>query len=307
MPNTFLQGILFAVRLVLAIDLILIGRWCVYLFYLSNWRRTQASPETALPNTASPPRPTPPFAAEWSLVHPFLAIQIILVLAELLGAVALLVAGGAAAAPLERWSGPMANAMLFGLFVQEFLFVAAVAFFLWRYRSSLRDIGLRMLPIRQIYSALALGIAMFLLSGIADAGFSAILHRLISPATFQALEQFAKTVSAEGVYAQIPYAPQKAALIVAGVVCAPMAEEIFFRGFLYNTLARRFRRPVAVLLSAACFALLHMNPLSMGIIFIMGIVLAVAYHRTGSLTFTILVHAVNNGLSFAVLAMSGKH
>ena len=170
-----------------------------------------------------------------------------------------------------------------------------------------KEIGLRRLSARQVGMAVGLGVCLLLVSGIAEQGWLFTLRTCLSPHTMRSLEDVAKAVSAEGIYARFPYASQRMALIVGGVVAAPIAEEVFFRGFVYNTLERRVRNPAAILLSAACFALMHVSPLSMPIIFVMGIVLAVAYQRTRSLTFTILVHAINNGFSFAILMAQHRH
>jgi membrane protease YdiL (CAAX protease family) len=99
------------------------------------------------------------------------------------------------------------------------------------------------------------------------------------------------------------------ALLVTAVA-APVCEEVFFRGMLFRLLRRRFPLWVAVVLSAAAFGLAHASPAInlalLPVFFYMGVVLAVLYLRSGSLTNTMLLHAINNAvgtvLVFSVLS-----
>jgi len=89
------------------------------------------------------------------------------------------------------------------------------------------------------------------------------------------------------------------ALLVTAVA-APLCEEAFFRGMLFRLLRRRFPLWAAVLLSATAFGLAHASPtISFALLPVfayMGVVLAVVYARTGSLTSTVLLHALNNAV-----------
>lgn len=79
--------------------------------------------------------------------------------------------------------------------------------------------------------------------------------------------------------------------LVCGVV--PIAEEIFFRGFLYGTL-RRWGIPLAAALSALLFAAVHSQIIHFLPIFLLGVIMAVLFERTRSLIPPVMVHAVNN-------------
>nr|MBA3534562.1 CPBP family intramembrane metalloprotease [Ardenticatenales bacterium] len=71
------------------------------------------------------------------------------------------------------------------------------------------------------------------------------------------------------------------ALVVVGVL-APLVEEILFRGFLFGGLTR-FTGPIqAALISGTLFAAIHLQPLAFPALFVLGVVLALLYHRTGS-------------------------
>ena len=88
-----------------------------------------------------------------------------------------------------------------------------------------------------------------------------------------------------------------ATLLGAGLL-APVAEELFFRGFLYTALRQRLGIATAVTISSAVFAVGHIDAL--GVVaasFIMGIALALAYEYTRSLWVAIAIHAFNNSLA----------
>jgi len=89
------------------------------------------------------------------------------------------------------------------------------------------------------------------------------------------------------------------ALLVTAVA-APLCEEAFFRGMLFHLLRRRLPLWVAVLLSAMAFGLAHASPtVSFALLPVftyMGVVLAVVYAWTGSLTNSVLLHGLNNAV-----------
>lgn len=82
-------------------------------------------------------------------------------------------------------------------------------------------------------------------------------------------------------------------LILLAVV-VPIGEEIFFRGFVYGGLRKRWGVIVATLGSAAFFSAAHMQVVHGLPIFILGLVLALVYERTRSLAPTVVAHALNN-------------
>jgi uncharacterized protein len=99
--------------------------------------------------------------------------------------------------------------------------------------------------------------------------------------------------------------------IVAGflIVCvAPVTEEVFFRGFMFNGLRRGTSFAVAALVSAAIWGVFHYTGEgSWGVVLqltVFGIVLAWLYERTGSVYPTIAVHGFNNAVAFAILMSS---
>ncbi len=88
---------------------------------------------------------------------------------------------------------------------------------------------------------------------------------------------------------------------VAAAVVAPIAEEIFFRGFMYGGLRRRIGVIGAMLISTLLFTALHFSVDLFIPIFTLGLFLAWLYEYTGSLYPGIFLHAANNALSLLVL------
>jgi membrane protease YdiL (CAAX protease family) len=85
------------------------------------------------------------------------------------------------------------------------------------------------------------------------------------------------------------------------VVVAPFAEELFFRGFLYQAFRNSFGVLPGALLSALIFGAIHFELFKLVQLAILGVILALLFEKTQSLWPPIMLHAVNNALAFAVL------
>lgn len=89
-------------------------------------------------------------------------------------------------------------------------------------------------------------------------------------------------------------------VVPAVVIVAPIAEEIFFRGVVFNAWLREGGRRWAFIGSSALFAVIHLSLASLVPIFVLGLALAWIYDRTGNLIAPIVMHAVVNGISVAL-------
>jgi membrane protease YdiL (CAAX protease family) len=89
-------------------------------------------------------------------------------------------------------------------------------------------------------------------------------------------------------------------VVLAIVLFAPIAEELFFRGIVFNAWRREASRRWAYVGSAALFAVIHFQLVSLVPIFLLGLALAWVYERSGSLLAPIAMHATVNGLSVAL-------
>jgi membrane protease YdiL (CAAX protease family) len=104
----------------------------------------------------------------------------------------------------------------------------------------------------------------------------------------------------------LPLDPTPAQIVLgvgSVVIGAPIGEEVFFRGFLYGSLRARFRFLPAAAISGAVFALFHVQPLLMAVMFFVGIGLAYLYERRGSLAVPIAAHALFNLIGFTLIVM----
>lgn len=82
------------------------------------------------------------------------------------------------------------------------------------------------------------------------------------------------------------------------IVIAPIAEEIIFRGFLYQILAKYFPAKFAIPLAGLIFAISHLEFNVILPLWLLGTIIAYIFHKTNSLYPTILFHALNNLLAF---------
>lgn len=90
-------------------------------------------------------------------------------------------------------------------------------------------------------------------------------------------------------------------LLIMAAGLAPIAEEFFFRGYVFGSYARRYSPATAGVLSSLLFAALHFNLAALAPILVMGVALAWLYNVSGSLVPGIVAHGVNNAAAMAVL------
>ena len=99
------------------------------------------------------------------------------------------------------------------------------------------------------------------------------------------------------------------ALSLFGLTFAPLLEELFFRGFLYPVLARRFGVAIAVLMTAAGFGLIHAPQLGRAwgpvlVIFMVGLALTITRALTKSVAAGLIMHIAYNG-TLSILLFAG--
>jgi len=174
--------------------------------------------------------------------------------------------------------------------VSYILTVGFMVLLIWgRYRRSFLE-AIRWNPpdAKNASWAVAGGAALALFSQVA----SGLLQRWIPKSL--PIEQYFRTPSAAY------------ALAVFGILVAPLVEELFFRGFLYPSLARPLGSVTAVVLTAGAFAMLHSEQLAHAwipllLLFAVGTVLTAVRARTKSVATTVLMHMAYNFTLFALL------
>lgn len=164
--------------------------------------------------------------------------------------------------------------------------LATIAFVAWRGRSRgtgvwWRDVGIRIQPryFWGIFSGVALQIAVALIVGP--------LIRLLAPdAPRQEIVDVAERTS--GAASRLVFA-------VLVVLIAPFVEEVVFRGMLLSRLRRTMSPMLAVVISAAAFAALHLiDPSALAAVpglFLIGVALGWMTLRSGDIGLAIFVHA----------------
>lgn len=94
------------------------------------------------------------------------------------------------------------------------------------------------------------------------------------------------------------------ALLAGSVLIAPLCEELFFRGLVLPGLLRELSPVWAVLISAALFAIAHVDPNSFLPLFVIGLALGFIRLRSGSTWASISLHVLNNLLSSVVIVLA---
>ncbi|KAI5595184.1 hypothetical protein BDE02_03G121000 [Populus trichocarpa] len=135
----------------------------------------------------------------------------------------------------------------------------------------------------------ALGCLMFpLVNRLSQFNLSLLPILPSTPVTLSSVEQ---SIAARDPVAMVLYA-----IVVS--VCAPVWEEIVFRGFLLPSLTRYMPVWCAILVSSVAFALVHFNVQRMLPLIFLGVVMGVIFARSRNLLPSMLLHSLWNGFVF---------
>ncbi len=241
----------------------------------------------------------------WQPFHAVIIAAAVFVVSQILAfAVVIVVAG--LYSKLAGWSGSRfsdwlsdATAAKFLLIVTaEVLVVLGIGWLLRRRGIGLRAIGLSRPKLRDVWLpvvAFGLYLSLFLI-------LVAILKQLLPGFDIDQKQDIGfQDVTGIGSLMMI---------FVALVICAPVAEEVLFRGFLFTSLRQRSKFWLATLGTSVLFGAAHLAGGEPGasLLWIAGIdtmllSFALCYLRetTGRLWAPILLHAIKNGLAFTLL------
>jgi membrane protease YdiL (CAAX protease family) len=161
----------------------------------------------------------------------------------------------------------------------------------WLARRSLRDLGWRGFDPATIYAGFGGAIAMY----AATIGLAGIQFTF----THAKPEETAITL-----FSSTHDSGLITAFTLLATIAAPFMEEFVFRGFLYNALVRYMPVWVAAVLSGLIFGLSHGSMSAFLPLAGAGIVLAYVYARSGSLTASMLTHALFNLVNVVLLTAS---
>ncbi|MGB9186061.1 MAG: type II CAAX endopeptidase family protein [Solirubrobacteraceae bacterium] len=217
-----------------------------------------------------------------------------------LGSVATILVDVAANAGGSSLAHPSPAVSIVGDIVFDLAFVAAALYFASRQaRPAPRDFGFRRVGV-------ARGLGAVVLAVIAYYGLTAIYASLL------------KLHGTDKLPSDLGVTHSTAALIAASVfvcVIAPVAEEFFFRGFIFAALRRlpvsvagRDLGPwVAAVLTGILFGLAHLGsagPQYLVPLGFLGFVLCIMRWRTGSLYPCMALHSANNALALGINQLS---
>ncbi len=185
----------------------------------------------------------------------------------------------------------------FGLSSAIVAAVLVLGLFRWtrHFGGGLLDLGLRW---KAAARPLALAVALYVayapvqLGALAlESGACGLLGR--EPQRQQAVLAFASD----------PLAQRDLVVLIGFVVCAPLVEELLFRGVLQRFLGRLLPPWLAIGATAACFTLPHDG--GRLAVFALGAALSWLMARTGNLLAPLLFHMLHNGLVLFLIARTG--
>lgn len=155
--------------------------------------------------------------------------------------------------------------------------------------------GLRILPTSHLWRSMAIGLALAIPGWVAVTILANLSAGLLQALGVHQDASIVDTVMQRG---------DPTVIVVAVVVVAPIAEELFFRGVVFNAWEREYGTRVAVLGSAALFAAIHGSLFLLLPIFVLGVGLALVYRSTRSLPATILLHAGFNAITVTITLLA---
>lgn len=220
-----------------------------------------------------PPQPQAPPPAPWgirALAGGFALSILLYLVGSLLGALLIRAFG------LEE--SPYLGVVL-GLI--QFSMVLPPLFIMRRYGSLVTLLGLNRFHWRMLLEtvlAIALGFSGSILWGLFLVPFGLRPQEPIVPLFGQGIGSFVS-------------------VFAVGAILAPIVEEVLFRGFLFAGLRKYLNLRVAVLASGALFGALHFQLYAFPVLFMLGVLLALLYYRTGSLLMPILMHFCINAIA----------
>ena len=183
--------------------------------------------------------------------------------------------------------------LIFTIVLDVVLIGLAAGLSLWRYRLGWDELGLRPFARKQWWLPLAGAAA----AHVAVIVYAAVLTAVGADAAAPQQEDLDELFESAAV---LPLTG------VATVLMAPVAEEIFFRGFVFPGLFRPLGVAGAMAASGLLFGAFHItSPETVGLVIpfgLIGMFFAWLYYRTGSLWPSIFTHLLFNLVSFIALA-----
>ena len=232
---------------------------------------------------ADQPQLVPPFRvfAVWSLTYLF---------AYICGSVVISVLGYASADVVPTWVLALSALTLWGPYIGVLLWVSK------RHGSGnfAQDFAIRF-QVKDLWGV-PLGIASQLLLVV----LVTLPFQLMFPSLFnkEAVEKRANDLfdAAQGGWIVL--------LFVIVVVCAPLVEEIVYRGFIQHNLAAAYGSRISLFLASFWFAAVHLQLAEFPGLFAFALVLGLCFSRTKRLGLSIVTHVSFNATALTVMALT---
>lgn len=197
----------------------------------------------------------------------------------------------------RAWLSGSINAQFVYFLIAESLTVAAIVYFLKRYKLGLDAIGLK----KPKWSDPLYGISAVPLYLVSYFIVLALVIHFVPSLNIDQVQE----IGFDGASGWFPLT----LTFISLVILPPLTEEILVRGFLYSTLKKIMPTLGAVLITSLIFAAAHLpeggasGPLYIAAIdtFILSLVLIYLREITGSLWAGITLHAIKNGYAFILL------
>ena len=157
-----------------------------------------------------------------------------------------------------------------------------------RKRGSWREIGFRMPPLLGVLLAPMIFVGQLLALALVNGLLRLIIGDFENP-------QIEALTDPNG-FSWLNFA----VVFTVGAIIAPIVEEMLFRGLLYQWLRSHTSVVVAIIASGAIFSVVHVYPVILLPLFVVGVVLAAVFEWTQSLWITILLHFFQNAMAISI-------
>jgi len=187
------------------------------------------------------------------------------------------------------WRSDGAEALLTA--IQELALLVPIAIWIRRSGGSLAGLGLARGQWNgsDVFAGIGAGLGALVAGGI----------------TIQVTVQLVRAITGHDISVTTPIqefnGPVLAVNAVMAAVLAPVCEEVYFRGFLFQGLRGHMRFLWAAPISAVAFAFVHVEPLRFFGLAVMGLILAAVFERRHTLASSIAAHATINAIALIAL------
>lgn len=186
-------------------------------------------------------------------------------------------------------SRPLVASMTVGGLVYLIAVIATYAIIVRRQRGSWREIGFRMPPLVALLLTPVIFFGQLMLLAIVNVILRVIIGDFENP------QVDALTDPSGFSWLNFVF------VFTVGAIIAPIVEEMLFRGLLYQWLRSHTGAAAAILLSGAIFSVVHIYPVVLLPLFVVGVVLAAVFEWTRSLWITITLHFFQNAMAISLL------